>query len=107
MLTAPANISIVCTMKLKAIIVLMALCLSIALPPSLTLMASHDGRAAIVTLDVCHAASSALSSNGEMPCVNEGTYNSILLTESLSIEVSNPPCKPFFIAFQDEHPPKS
>ena len=94
-------------MKLKAVIVLLVLGLSIALPPSLSLMTPHGEQAAIVTLDVCHAATPALSSNGEMPCVNVGTFNALPLSQNMTAEFSNPPCKPFFIAFQDERPPKS
>ena len=94
-------------MKLKAVIVLLALGLSIALPPTLRLMAEHGGQAAIVTLDVCHAATPALSLNGDMPCVNECTFNALPLAQNMTSEISNPPCKPFFIAFQDERPPKS
>ena len=94
-------------MKLKAVIVLLALGLSIALPPSLSLLTAHNGQAAIVTLDVCHAATPALSSNGEMPCVNECTFDVLPLSRNMVAEISNSRCKPFFISFQDERPPKS
>ena len=94
-------------MKLKAVIVLLALGLSIALPPSLALMTTHGNQAAIVTLDVCHAAAPALSSNGEMPCVNVCTFHALPLSQLMASESSAPLSKPFFIAFQDERPPKS
>jgi hypothetical protein len=94
-------------MKLKAVLVLLTLCYNIALPPSLVLISHSGGQAAIVTLDICHSATSALSSTGEMPCVNECTFTALPLQQNMTLELSTVTRKPFFIAFQDERPPKS
>jgi hypothetical protein len=94
-------------MKLKAVIILLALGLSIALPPSLTLMTDRGEQATIGTLDVCHAATPALSSNGEMPCVIESTCYPLYLTLNTTAEPISSPFKPLLFAFQDERPPKS
>jgi hypothetical protein len=94
-------------MKLKAVIILLALGLSIVLPPSLALMTDRGGQATIGTLDVCHAAAPALSSSGEMPCVIECTCHPLYLTLNTTAESINSPFKPLLFAFQDERPPKS
>ncbi len=94
-------------MRWQAFIILAAIVLSIAGPPTLILTGVHDSRTEIGTLDVCHSSAPALSSNGEMPCVNECTFNAHPLAPSMVSEISNSPCKPFYIAFQDERPPKS
>lgn len=58
-------------MKWKSVLILLSIALSIVLPPSFPLLSDHGATAAIGTLDVCHSAMPALSSNGDMPCVNE------------------------------------
>jgi hypothetical protein len=93
-------------MKWQALIILAAIVVSIIVPSSLPLLSNHDGQAAIGTLDVCHSATPAISSNGDMPCVNECPCQAPLLALSSATEVLNPLFKPFFIAFQDERPPK-
>lgn len=94
-------------MKWQALIVLLAIALSIVLPPSLPFLSDHGAMAAIGTLDVCHSATPALSSSGEMPCVNVPTA---AIPHPLALlelpQIVNPPCKPCSIAFQDERPPK-
>ncbi len=94
-------------MRWQSIIVLLAIALSIVVPPALPIMAAQGGQAEIGTLDVCHSATPALSSNGDMPCINEGM--NLLLPQELSTvsAVAAPRSKPFCIAFQDERPPKS
>lgn len=92
-------------MRWRAVIVLLAITFSIIVPPSLTL-AGHGGQAAIGTLDVCHSAISALSSNGEMPCLNECSNSLLPLALQEVIHIVSLPDKPVFIAFQDERPPK-
>jgi len=94
-------------MRWKAVIVLAAITLSIFAPPALLLTGAHGGQAAFETLDVCHSATPALFSNGEMPCVNECTFNARPPAQSVTSDISILLCKPFFIAFQDERPPKS
>jgi hypothetical protein len=91
-------------MRWRAVIVLLAITLSIIVPPSLTL-AGHGGQAAIGTLDVCHSAVPALSSNGEMPCLNTCSNSLLPLASQEVIHMVTLPEKPYFIAFQDERPP--
>ncbi len=93
-------------MRWQAITVLLAIMLSIVVPPSLPMMIIHDGHASIGTLDVCHSSTPALSANGDMPCMGECLCRSLPLTKTGVVEIVNPPFKPFFIAFQDERPPK-
>ncbi len=94
-------------MRWQSIIVLLAIALSIALPPALPIMADQDGQAEIGTLDVCHSTTPALSSNGEMPCINECMNQPLPPGLSTVSDVAPPRFKPFGIAFQDERPPKS
>jgi hypothetical protein len=92
-------------MRWQAIIVLLAITLSVFVPPSLSLTGSC-GQAAIGTLDVCHSAIPALSSNGEMPCMNECSNAHLPLGLQEIIHIVSLPDKSVFIAFQDERPPK-
>ncbi len=93
-------------MKWRAIIVLAAIALSIVVPPSLPLLISGDAHASIGTLDVCHSATPALSSNGDMPCMNEPACHPAVISLFTSITPENKPLKPQSITFQDERPPR-
>ncbi|HEX9138032.1 MAG TPA: hypothetical protein VF905_13995 [Nitrospirota bacterium] len=93
-------------MKLHAVIVLLAIALSIVLPPSLPVLSAHGGQASIGVLDVCHSATPALSSGGEMPCVSERPCRLPSLEQSRIPVMINPSCKPVLIAYQKEQPPK-
>ena len=94
-------------MRWQSIIVLLAIALSIVVPPTLPIMAAQGGQAEIGTLDVCHSATPALSSNGDMPCINSGMNQPLPLGLSKVPAVAAPRFAPFNIAFQDERPPKS
>ena len=94
-------------MRWQAVIVFLAIVVSAIAPPSFHLTAGHDGQAEIGTLDLCHAGTPALSANGDMPCVNGGPCRLFSLEHSRLYGMVNPPCKPVFIAFQDERPPKA
>ena len=98
---------IIVTMKWQAIIVLLAISLWVVLPPALPLVSPRGAQAAIGTLDVCHSSKPALLSNGEMPCVSEGSCRLLTVEQIIVHEMINPPCKPVFVAFQDERPPKA
>jgi hypothetical protein len=93
-------------MRWQAVIVLLAILLSIVLSPALSLTIADGGHSMIGTLDVCHSATPALSSNGDMPCLNECPRCPFPLAQHKASEIVNPPCKPLLIAFQDERPPK-
>ncbi len=94
-------------MKWQALIVLLAIALGIVVPPSLPLLSDHGAMAAIGSLDVCHSATPALSSNGDMPCVHECPCGHLPLSEDKNAAIFTPPFKPLLIPFQDERPPKA
>jgi hypothetical protein len=94
-------------MKWNAVLVLLAIAVGIIVPPSLPMIIAHGGQASIGVLDVCHSATPALSSNGEMPCVSECPCRLLSLEQGRIPGMINPPCKPVVIAFQDELPPKA
>jgi len=94
-------------MKWQSVIVLLSIALSITAPPSLHLMTDHGASASIGTLDVCNSATPALSSNGNIPCVNECACRPLPLARNKATKITNSPFQPFLIAFQDERPPKS
>ena len=94
-------------MKWKALIVLMALALSIVAPPSLPWLANTGSEAEIGTLDVCHSAMPALSGTGDMPCMNECPCVHAPLMANIGSTISHFLFKPQLIAFQDERPPRS
>ncbi len=93
-------------MKWMAVIVLLAIALSIVIPPSLSMMIADKGHSRIGTLDVCHSAAPALSSDGDMPCMNETVCRPLRLAVYEVSRISSPRCKSLFIAFQEERPPK-
>jgi hypothetical protein len=96
----------VATMKWQALIVLLAIALSIAVPPSLPFLSDRGAMAAIGTLDVCHSATPALFSSGDMPCMSECAGLPLPLTRNNAAEIADSPFQPFSLAFQDERPPK-
>jgi hypothetical protein len=93
-------------MKWQAVIVLLAIGLTIAVPPSFAVLSDHGNHAMIGNLDVCHSAAPALSANGSMPCVHQGLCDHQALVQDKTVEIVNPRIKPLLIAFQDERPPK-
>jgi hypothetical protein len=94
-------------MKWQALIILLAIALSIVVPPSLPFLSDHGAMAAIGTLDTCHSATPALSANGDMPCMNECPCRHLPFAESKTADIFTPLFKPLLIAFQDERPPKA
>ena len=94
-------------MKWVSIIVIIAVAIWVALPPSLTVTFAQDAQAAIVVLDVCHPAAPALSSNGDMPCMKEGSYLPLPPARAKVHAAVNSPLNPVSIVFQDERPPEA
>lgn len=94
-------------MKWHAVIVLLAIALTVLAPPSLPLMVERGGQAEIGALEVCHSATPALSSTGEMPCMNSLPP---LHRPDIAITYTTSQ-KPFFVqllsTFDNEQPPKA
>ncbi len=94
-------------MRRLALIVLLAIAFSMVIPPAVSLTMSDSGKAIIGTLNVCGPATPALSSNGEMPCMNECRFHPLSLAGTEVLQISNSPLLSFFFASQDERPPKA
>jgi hypothetical protein len=93
-------------MKWYAAILLFAIAVNIAVPPALAYNAAGDKQAEIGILDVCHSATPALSSNGDMPGIHAFFCRPLPLTAIMAAIRIAPSLKTSIIAFQDEHPPK-
>ncbi len=100
-------VTIMKSMKWQTVIVLLAIALSIVVPPSFPLATANDERTSIGTLDVCHSATPALSSNGEMPVMTECPCRLLPSAFHDILDIMDPICKPVLIVFQDEIPPKA
>ncbi len=92
-------------MRLKSIIVLLAIAISIFSPLSVHLTIAH-GQTSIGTFDVCHAGSLALSTIDDTPCVSQPLYRPCLPSCVEGAEILDPTPKLFLSTFQVEHPPK-
>lgn len=93
-------------MRSVSLIVLLAVAFGVIVPPLIP-MAAHDEFPMIGTLDVCNSAVPALSSNGEMPCMNEcpckqGPAPVIVYAEKIDLLFTH-----FLLASQNELPPKA
>ncbi len=94
-------------MKWQALIVLLALALGVAAPPSLSWLANTDNEAEIGILDVCHSTAPSLSAGSDMPCISEGLgHHAPVVAPSLQ-EIPSVAWKPLLIVFQDERPPQA
>ncbi len=94
-------------MKWQAVIVLLALVFSIAVPTSFCVPGDHGNQSIIGNLDVCHPSVPAVSANGGMPCVHQCPCDYMHFVQVKIAKVVHPRFKPLSIAFQDERPPKS
>ena len=94
-------------MKWQVVIVLLSIALTIAAPPSISLTCGHAGHTIISTLDICHSTTPALSSSGNMLCIQEHNYHPFFLFLQETSKIEDPLFKPVIITFQDEHPPKA
>jgi hypothetical protein len=93
-------------MKWQAVVVLLAIGLSIAVPPFFSVPSDHGNHAMIGNLDVCHQAAPALSANWSMPCVHQCPCDHQPPFQKTIAARVNPRIKTLLLAFQDEHPPK-
>jgi hypothetical protein len=106
-LTAFAEIPIVEDMRWKAVIVLLAILIGIVVPPSLPFLTATGAEASLGTLDVCHKAAPALSSHGDMPCMNECPCQPLPLASCAVPDTLSSAFKPLLLPFQDERPPQA
>ena len=95
-------------MKSVTFILLAVLVVTIFTPMTLfTPIAVNDGRSFLGNLDVCHSATPALSSNGEMPCVTASICIAApLLTESTNDSLHNVILE-LILSSRNEQPPQS
>lgn len=94
-------------MRWQAVILLIALALTAALPPSLAFAPDSDEQPSLGTLNVCHSAAPALSSNGDMPCVNECPCRHVPAV-SVALTKPNVPLFPEFLLISgNERPPQA
>jgi hypothetical protein len=93
-------------MKWQAVVILFAIAVSIAVPPTLSLTVVHDKQAAIGVLDVCHSAAPALFSNGDMPSIGAYSFSPLPLEACMTAESVVPSFKHLLVAFQNDRPPK-
>jgi len=93
-------------MRMKSVIVLLAIVFSILSPLPLHLTIAH-GHASIERLDVCHAGSLALSPGYEAPFVSEPLFETCLPSHINNFTIIDSMLRVLLTAFQEEHPPKA
>ena len=95
-------------MRRISILLLIVLAVTMVTPlSSFTLSIAGKECAMLTTLDVCHSATPALSSNGEMPCVHI-TANIIIPAVIVSIhETAYPVFTELILTTRNEQPPQS
>lgn len=94
-------------MRLISTMIVIAIALSILSPPGVVTLQTGSASATIQTLDVCHSATPALSSNGDIPCVNECPCNHIPSLVVAFTEQSKPFFLQFLIPLPVEQPPRA
>jgi hypothetical protein len=93
-------------MRLKAIILIVTLSLSIFAPVSFALNISDNGKISVITtLDVCHAKGS-LASASDMPVINETQCSVCEFCSVAAHNISNFHFKDIPVIFQKERPPR-
>ncbi len=95
------------TMKCQAVLILFSIVLGIIIPPVMPAFSGNGNHAVLGTLDVCHSAMPALSSNGDMPCMNECPCMHPPLEQSAAAAITVIPFKPSLFVSLDERPPKA
>lgn len=94
-------------MRWQALIVLIAIIVSTVSPPFLPQIFAKEGKSMIGILNVCHSATPALSSNGDMPCVNECTCSQVPAPFVTSSKSPHSFLTQMPFPKLDEHPPKA
>ncbi len=93
-------------MKWNAFFILICITLGVMAPPMFPHINDHGATAEIGTLDVCHAVTPALSSNGDMLWMNEYAGPHLLPADSRNADVTVLLFKSPLISSQDERPPE-
>jgi hypothetical protein len=95
-------------MKWVSVILLIVLTFTVLTPMTLfTFTIMNDEGSFLGNLDVCHAATPALSSNGEMPCVTASICIATpLLTESTNYSLQKDFLE-LILSSRNEQPPRS
>lgn len=93
-------------MKVRSLVILIALSLSISSPLSVSNTPSND-HSYIITLDVCHASGSAVSVSANTPALQESLYNLCPPGLCRCSEIIGPLHEPSLVLVGIEHPPKS
>lgn len=95
-------------MRSVTFILLIVLTFTVLAPAtSFTLIVVNDGRSFLGTLDVCHSATPALSSNGEMPCVGLSPCTAPPTLSVSFFEPVQPVFTELILTTRNEHPPRS
>ncbi len=95
-------------MKIKALIVLVAFFFSASLPLKITIHYDlYSKTTSLLTLNVCHAAGTALSAQADVPCVLQCSCALPVFEISVKHSVVNSVFNPYLSAFQLERPPKA
>jgi len=95
-------------MKLVTLILLIILASTVLAPMTLfTLTIVNDGVSFLGTLDVCNSAAPALSSNGEMPCVNVTASKLPFYLTITTSDSFHPVFTEVVLTAPNEHPPKA
>jgi|Deesub1362A_J573_1020465.scaffolds.fasta_scaffold21878_2 hypothetical protein len=93
-------------MRLKALIVLIALITSILTPVSFGVYSIDNQTTVIVTLDLCSAAGHSLSVNTESAVLYESPSRLVQLMFAGFYDSIDPAFNPFLLAFLSDHPPR-
>lgn len=94
-------------MRPVTVILLIVLAFTVLAPlTSFTLVAMNDGHSFLGTLDVCHSAAPALSSNGEMPCVSLAPCTAPPSFSVSFTELAHPFFTEMILTTGSEHPPR-
>ena len=93
-------------MRLKALIVLIALITSILTPLSIGVYSIDNKTTVILTLDLCSAAGHTLSVNTENAVIYESPCRFIQLMFAGFYDSVDPAFNQFLLAFLSDHPPR-
>lgn len=96
-------------MRWQTVVVLMAITLSAVFPQSMPLTVASGGQSQSMNgvLNICHSTTPALSSHGEIPCVNTCPSRHIPAPFIAFSKGTETVFTQLFLSKQNEHPPKA